>query len=60
MSSDEILSIEEISERLKDRRLYVVAEQIGVSYGTLIKIRDNKDKSVNSWILKAVSDYLQK
>jgi hypothetical protein len=52
-----MLSLEEIQKRLKDRRLTVVSEKIGVSYPTLLAISKGESNTTYK-ILKLVSDYL--
>lgn len=56
----EILSLEEMALRLKDRRLYEVAKEIGLSYPTLKSLADNEEKNYTMETLKKVSDYLTK
>lgn len=53
-----ILSIEQISAALKDRRLLFVANVCGVSYPTIKKLADGEQRNYNTNTLKAVSDYI--
>lgn len=53
-----ILTLDEIQERLKDRRLYIVAEETGLTYPTVKKFAEGG--VVNSGIrtIQKISDYL--
>lgn len=52
-----MLSIEKIREKLKDRRLTVIAKATGLSYPTVLTV-SRGDKNVTYKTLKLVSDYL--
>lgn len=54
-----MMSIEEIREALMDRRLIAVAEKTGVSYGTLLAIRDNPDANPGIRILQVLDSYFR-
>lgn len=54
------MSPKEIKERLKDRRLRVVAKETAVSYPTLKKLADGADVDYSTKTLKAVTAYLTK
>lgn len=54
-----LLSLKEIAEGLKDKRLYVVAKKINVSYPTLKKFLDKKTHNFTIDTLAAVSKYLK-
>jgi len=56
--NEEILSLNEIQNGLKDMRLYLVAKRIGVSYPTLKKLSEGKDLNYTSKTLKTVSKYI--
>jgi hypothetical protein len=51
-----MLTLEQIRERLADRRLMVVAEKTGLHYNTVLAVRKGK-KSVEYQVVKALSDY---
>lgn len=52
------MKLEEIRERLKDRRLYVVAEKTGLSYQTLLSIVKGENRNPNTKTVEALEDYL--
>ncbi len=54
------MKLEQIQKALRDRRLIVVAEATGISYGTLLAIRDNPDANPMVKTLKVIEDYLKK
>jgi DNA-binding Xre family transcriptional regulator len=56
-TGDEMLTIEEIRERLADRRLSVVAEACGVHPETLRRLVKGNNVAYDT--LKALSDYLE-
>ena len=60
LEQQEPLSIKEIQEGLKDRRLYVIKDEIGCSYPTLKALADGKPGNYTQKTLRAVSDYLRK
>lgn len=53
-----MLSLEEIRARLKDRRVRVVADAIGVHHQTIYNVLDPASNPQHK-TLKALSDYLQ-
>ena len=53
-----ILSLSEIKEGLKDKRLYVVAKRTGLSYPTLKSLADGLDQNYTTDTLKTVSKYI--
>lgn len=53
-----MLTVEEISQKLKDRKLGVVAESTGLHYNTIKSIRDGSSKRPSHDTVKALSDYL--
>ena len=53
------MTLEEIQEALKDRRVGVVAKETGIHPNTVINIRDGKTDPVYSSI-KKLSEYLSK
>ena len=54
-----MLTPEEISKRLQDRRLPLVAKVTGLAYGTVRDIRDGEQTNPSYRVLKALSDYLE-
>lgn len=55
----EFLSTKEIAEGLTDKKLYVVARTIGVSYPTLKKFLDGKHHNFTVDTLTKVSNYVR-
>ena len=55
----QVMTLDELKQGLADRRLYVVAERIGISYMTLKKLYDGVDKDYRLSTLKAVTAYLR-
>jgi transcriptional regulator with XRE-family HTH domain len=53
-----VLSIDQIRERLQDRKLVAVAKRSGVSYRTLINLVKGETKPTYG-TLKLLSDYLE-
>jgi DNA-binding Xre family transcriptional regulator len=60
MSNEELLSLENIQLLLKDKRLYVVSKETGLSFPTLKKMADGKKENFTYKTIKAISDYLKK
>lgn len=60
MPIHDILSLEEISESLKDKRLYVISKEINVSYPILKNLRDCEERNYTTRVLVNISDYLRK
>lgn len=54
-----MLTLEQISRRLKDRRTDKVAEATGIHYNTVRDIRDNPHANPTWRVLSALSDYLE-
>lgn len=54
-----MLSLEEIRERLQDRRLRVIAEKTSLSYPTVLNVRDNIRSNPTYEVLKKISEYLE-
>lgn len=52
-----MLTIEQIRDALRDRRLAVVAEGTGLHYNTILGVREGKTDPAYS-VAKALSDYL--
>jgi hypothetical protein len=53
-----MLTLDDIRERLKDRRLPVVSEATGVHWNTIRAIRDNPDANPTYQVMVKLSDYL--
>jgi len=54
-----MLTLEEVKEKLKDRRLPAVAQSTGLAYGTVRKVAAGEDKAVSYDVVKRLSDYLE-
>ena len=59
MLNHEILSLTEIQEDLKDKRLYIVAKKTGISYPTIKKLAEGKDCNYTIKTLKSISQYIK-
>lgn len=57
-SEETILSLDQIREGLRDRRLYAVAKETGLSYPTLKKLSEAQDLNYTTETLRAVSKYV--
>lgn len=55
-----MMTVDEISEALKDRRIPVVARAIGVHHNTVSAIRDGKVKNPSHRVVCALSEYLER
>jgi DNA-binding Xre family transcriptional regulator len=55
-----MLSLEEIREKLQDRRLSVIKKETGISYPTLTKIREGKEGGFNFSTITKLSEYLSR
>ena len=55
-----MLTLEQISEKLKDRRLGMISDATGLHYNTIKAIRDGDSKRPSHDTIKALSDYLSK
>jgi hypothetical protein len=53
-----MLTVEQVIERLKDRKLTVVAERTGLHYQTVLRISKGNFKEVSYSVIKSLSDYL--
>ena len=58
--NSDLLTLEEISRKLKDRKLHVVSKATGLSFPTLKKLTDKKSCKYNYSTLKVISDYFRK
>jgi DNA-binding Xre family transcriptional regulator len=52
-----MLSLEEIKNKLQDRKLYAVSEATGLSYPTLKKLHDGETSNFTLDTIQKVSDY---
>lgn len=55
-----MLSLDQIKERLRDRRLTVVSKEIGVSYPTLLAIAKGDTVNPNYETIIKISEYLER
>lgn len=53
-----MMTIEQIKKALADRRLIVVAKSTGISYGTLLTIRDNPETNPSLKTMLLLEKYL--
>lgn len=60
METINILSLEEIRKGLEDKKLHIVSKYTGVSYPTIKKLKDGKDRNFTLHTLKRISEYLTK
>ena len=54
-----MLNLEEVREKIKDRKLRVVAEQTGLNYNTVWRVATGRVKEVSYDTIKKLSDYLE-
>lgn len=54
-----MLTLEQLQERLKDRRLTVISKEIGVSYPTLLAIARGESKNPSYRIVQLICEYLE-
>lgn len=52
-----MLTLEQIKTKLEDRNLPVIAERTGVSYRTIVNIKNGTNKNPSLRIVKALSEY---
>lgn len=55
-----MLEIEEIQRRLADRRPSFVSLETGVSVGTILAIRDGRQKNPTLATMRRLSEYLER
>ena len=58
MTNDDILPLKEIQKYLVDKRLYVIAKRVKLSYPTLKKLANGLDYNYTVDTLKAISKYI--
>lgn len=54
-----MLSLCKIKEKLKDRRVEIVAKETGLHYNTVRIVRDDPNANPTYRVIKALSDYLE-
>ena len=54
-----MLTLDQIKQRLTDRRPSKVAEAIGVHVNTILQIRDDPNANPTYRVVSALSDYLE-
>jgi hypothetical protein len=54
-----MLTLDQIRDKLQDRRLGMIVKATGVHYNTLRDIRDNLDANPTYKVLAALNDYLE-
>ncbi len=54
-----MLTLEEVQNKLKDRRLKIVANETGLSYDTVRRIAYGHFKDPSYSVIKKISDYLE-
>lgn len=54
-----MLTLEQVREALQDRVLLAVSKKTDLSYDTVWRIANNRDKSVSYEVVKRLSDYLE-
>lgn len=55
-----MMTLKQISDSLKDRRLTVISQATGVHWNTIRNIRDNADANPTYQVMVKLSDYLSK
>lgn len=53
-----MMTLEEVREKLHDRKLTAVADATGLHYQTVYRVAKSIDKSVSYDVVKKLSDYL--
>ena len=54
-----MINLEEIRKQLSDRRLRVVSKEAGISYPTLLAIRDGENKNPQYNTMRKIIAYLE-
>jgi hypothetical protein len=54
-----MMTLDQIRAALRDRRLTVVAESTGISYGTLLNMRDKQDANPCLKTMLILDEYLR-
>jgi predicted transcriptional regulator len=53
-------NIEEIRKKLEDKRLHVVSRETGISYPTLLAIREGDNKNPQYKTIQKIINYLER
>lgn len=53
-----MLTLEQIRNKLQDRRLGLIVKATGIHYNTLREVRDNADANPTYKVVKLLNDYL--
>lgn len=54
-----MLTLEEIKDALRDRRLDIVSEKTGIHRATISRIRNDDNANPTYTVMKTLSDYLR-
>ena len=54
-----MLTLEQVREALQDRVLLTISKKTELSYDTVWRIANHRDKSVSYEVVKRLSDYLE-
>ena len=54
-----MLTLEEIKDALRDRRLDIVSEKTGIHRATISRIRNDENANPTYAVIKTLSDYLR-
>lgn len=54
-----MMTLEQITDALKDRKLVVVSEATGLAYNTVWRVAAGRAPSVSYDVVKRLSDYLE-
>lgn len=54
-----MMTLEQVKEGLRDRKLRVVAEATGLAYDTVWRVKSGKTEAVSYEVIKRISDYLE-
>lgn len=55
-----MMTIDEVREKLRDRRLTVVADETGLAYDTVRRVAAGKFVSISYETVERLSEYLEK
>jgi len=55
-----MLTLDEVKERMKDRKLVTVAAATGMNYATVQRLMAGDKRKVSYETVKRISDYLEK
>ena len=55
-----MLTLDQIRQRLQDRRIDAVAQATGLHYNTVRDVRSNPDANPTHRVIRALSDYLER